>query len=345
MRKNLLLLTTFAILGRICFPVIASPKLTSIWGTPGEGVIGRALENGTIRKGNYIYQSDLDKGLNTFLCFSTGEIIKSGEKTSCPLPKKLVEYKKERSRCLSRKSITLYRPYGVGLLSRPTIISWAPVLDAKFYTVWLQESEDNSVLIDAVKGTSIPFPPKLLFDSKHSTYSVLIVARKSQDRLDDLSEENRISTNRVISYQNDNKYLSETFEAVKKIEALKLPTETLFTTDLRSIYTKEMLFEEFIPKLEVLAKRNNSSAYVKRSLADAYLTAHQPYLAVLAYYEALNTAKQQSQLSEVERIAEQLNYIFQADPELKAFVDSNQFEKKYSQIAISQLNVPSLKCG
>jgi hypothetical protein len=345
MKTNLLLLTAFTVLGSTCFSAIASPKLTSIWGTPGEGVIGRALENGTVRKGNYIYQSDLDKGLNTFLCFSTGKIVKSGKKTSCPPPEKLVEYKKERSRCLSRKSITLYRPYGVGLLSRPTLISWAPVPDAKFYTVWLQESKDNSVLIDAVKGTSIPFPTKLLFDSEHSTYSIIIIARKHQDRHDDLSEENRISTNRVISYENNSEYLSETFETVKKIEALKLPTETLLTTDLKSIYTEVKLFEEFIPKLEVLAKSNNSSVYTKRSLADAYLTAHQPYLAVLAYYQALNTAKQQNQLSEINRITEQLNYIFQADPELKAFVDSNQLEKKYSQIAISQLNVPSFKCG
>lgn len=342
MNKNVfaLLSSTLFIATNILTSVSAQVRLA--WGIPSASVIGRSLEDGVVKKGHYIYSFDLNKKLGKFLCYSTGKIINPVEKLDCPVQSKLIKYDKHLSRCIPRKTVPFYRPYGIVLIEKPSVISWGSVPDTKDYTVIVDGFKERKI-IKNIKGYSVPFPSDIPFDNEHSVYSIIVIAETNQDKSSTDREES-IHSNVAINYSRNSEYLSEYLNTVKQVNSLKIPKETLLLTDLASIYSNAHLFEEITPKVEELAVKHKNSVFVLLTLADLYLKGHQPYLAVEKYYKALEIAKQQNLSLEAKRIDEQLNYLYQVDKDLKSFALTTLFPAMSQELLITSINIPSYHC-
>lgn len=256
--KNIFLIFSLVASYLIAFNSKTSAQIPPEWNPPGAGVVGRSLEGGAVKKGHYVYDFDLNKSLGKYLCYSTGEVVKPGSDKKCPLQAKRIEYRKAIYRCMPKQKIPFYRPYGVEIVNRPSVISWGSVPGASSYVVIIEGGGKNQKqkTINDIKETSIPFPSDIDISNEDSVYSIVVIAQDNEKNL--LKHDGEIiASNIAIDYIKNAEYMQDFFEAVKLIKSLKVPYETLLTVDLASIYSNAKLFEEITPKVEELLSKLN----------------------------------------------------------------------------------------
>ncbi len=212
---------------------------------------------------------------------------------------------KDRSKCHYNKgpgndgaTVVLMSPFGTTLLNRRPFLSWQPVPSATNYVV-----EVEGVGVSWGKkttNTSLTYPSDESALQYGNSYRIAVIAERDSTVLGKGTEAVNVLPEEKA------KQIQATIE---QISHLNLPPDEAAYLDLNVVYTAQGLLNDSISVLEARVKAGSHNPSVYRTLGDRYLQSGFPNLAEPKYEEAVEFAKQMSNIAELEKAEAKLKLL------------------------------------